>query len=200
MKDLKKTSWYGFIYPRRVGALVARSGHIEKDEFCRLGWYFVAAFQIQDDILNLTADSRKYGKEIAGDLWEGKRTLILIHALKNCSARDRARLRQFLAQPRQSHASPTLSGFMICSCVTRASTMLAAGPPIGGGGTVRGIRSVSRNTRLRGKALHPGDDPVRRQPRPLSDLRLLPTRQVILSAWKNMVLQRAADRNISTSL
>lgn len=101
---LKKTSWYSFIYPMRVGAMVARSGHIKNEEFCRLGWYFGAAFQIQDDILNLTADYEKYGKEIAGDLWEGKRTLILIHALKHCSPRERSRMRQFLAQPRQSRS------------------------------------------------------------------------------------------------
>jgi geranylgeranyl diphosphate synthase type II len=101
---LKKTSWYSFIYPMRVGALVARSGHIKSDDFCRLGWYFGAAFQIQDDILNLTADYQKYGKEIAGDLWEGKRTLILIHALKHCSTTEKSRLRQFLGTPRQGRS------------------------------------------------------------------------------------------------
>jgi len=101
---LKKTSWYSFIYPMRVGALVARPGKLGKEEFCRLGWYFGAAFQIQDDILNLTGEYQKYGKEIAGDLWEGKRTLMLIHVLKHCSDRERARLRRFLAQPRQNRS------------------------------------------------------------------------------------------------
>lgn len=98
---LKKTSWYSFIYPMRVGALVARSGRLRNDEFCRLGWYFGAAFQIQDDILNLTADRKKYGKEIGGDLWEGKRTLMLIHLLRSCSPGEKVRLQRFLAQPRQ---------------------------------------------------------------------------------------------------
>jgi geranylgeranyl diphosphate synthase, type II len=97
---LKKTSWYSFIYPMRVGALIAQSGQVDADQFCRFGWYFGAAFQIQDDILNLTGDYGRYGKEIAGDLFEGKRTLMLIHLLKRCSARDRERLRRFLTQPR----------------------------------------------------------------------------------------------------
>ena len=101
---LKKTSWYSFIYPMRVGALVARLGQPGRDEFCRLGWYFGAAFQIQDDILNLTADREKYGKEIGGDLWEGKRTLMLIHLLKHCSSRERVRLRRFLARPREDRS------------------------------------------------------------------------------------------------
>lgn len=70
-----------------------------------MGWYFGAAFQIQDDILNLTGDRRKYGKEIAGDLWEGRRTLILIHLLKHCSPGERASLRNFLARPRQNRSA-----------------------------------------------------------------------------------------------
>jgi geranylgeranyl diphosphate synthase type II len=98
---LKKTSWYSFIYPMRVGALVARPRQLGADEFCRLGWYFGAAFQIQDDILNLTADGRKYGKEISGDLWEGKRTLMLIHLLNRCNPRQQAMLRRFLALSRE---------------------------------------------------------------------------------------------------
>ena len=102
---LKKTSWYSFIYPMRVGALVARPGQLREGQFCRLGWYFGAAFQIQDDILNLTGDYGKYRKEISGDLWEGKRTLMLIHLLKHCSARERVRLQRFLGQSRQERCA-----------------------------------------------------------------------------------------------
>ncbi|HZD33409.1 MAG TPA: polyprenyl synthetase family protein, partial [Candidatus Angelobacter sp.] len=97
---LKKTSWYSFIYPMRVGALVARPGKLSAEQFCRLGWYFGAAFQIRDDILNLTADYLKYGKEIAGDLWEGKRTLMLIHLQQQCTEREAARLQRFLGRQR----------------------------------------------------------------------------------------------------
>jgi geranylgeranyl diphosphate synthase, type II len=102
---LKKTSWYSFIYPMRVGALVARPAQLKADRFCRLGWYFGAAFQIQDDILNLTGDYQKYGKEIAGDLWEGKRTLMLIHTLQQAGTREKTRLQRFLAQPREKRTA-----------------------------------------------------------------------------------------------
>lgn len=43
------------------------------------------AFQIQDDVLNLIGDAKKYGKEIGGDITEGKRTLMVIHTLNNGS-------------------------------------------------------------------------------------------------------------------
>jgi geranylgeranyl diphosphate synthase type II len=97
---LKKTSWYSFIYPLRVGALIAEGGELDADRFCRFGWYFGTAFQIQDDILNLTGTYAKYGKEIRGDLWEGKRTLMLVHLLNHCLPKERRELKRFLAKSR----------------------------------------------------------------------------------------------------
>lgn len=94
---LKKTSWYSFIYPLRVGAIVSQ-GMQNSERFCKFGWYLGAAFQIQDDILNLTGNYLKYGKEIGGDLREGKRTLILIHLLRECAHKERHKLRCILSK------------------------------------------------------------------------------------------------------
>jgi geranylgeranyl diphosphate synthase type II len=58
------------------------------------------AFQIQDDVLNLTADEGRYGKEIGGDLWEGKHTLILLHMMRSATADEQARAREILRKPR----------------------------------------------------------------------------------------------------
>jgi geranylgeranyl diphosphate synthase type II len=96
---LKKTSWYSFIYPMRVGAIVL-VGAQPIDRFCQLGWYVGAAFQIQDDILNLTGEYTKYRKEIGGDLREGKRTLMLIRLLNVCTRRERRALERYLASSR----------------------------------------------------------------------------------------------------
>jgi geranylgeranyl diphosphate synthase type II len=38
--DVPEESWYSFIYPMRVGALVASAGQLSEDQFCCLGWYF----------------------------------------------------------------------------------------------------------------------------------------------------------------
>lgn len=99
---LKKTCWYTCIHPCRIGALIASRGAIDVDRFNKFGYYMGAAFQIQDDVLNLVADEAKYGKEINGDIWEGKRTLMLIHLLAHASLSERERLRAFLATPRES--------------------------------------------------------------------------------------------------
>jgi geranylgeranyl diphosphate synthase type I len=53
------------------------------------------AFQIQDDILNI-APTEDWGKETGDDINEGKRTLLVIHALKNSEERDRKRLLKIL--------------------------------------------------------------------------------------------------------
>jgi len=96
---LKKTAWYSFIHPLRIGALVARGDDTKLDRFNRYGYLLGLAFQITDDVLNLEGDGR-YGKEIDGDLWEGKRTLILIHGHQHASPLDRAWMMDFLAKPR----------------------------------------------------------------------------------------------------
>ncbi len=97
---LKKTSWYTCVYPCRIGALVAKNGRVETAQFDRYGWYLGAAFQIQDDILNLVGDYDRYGKEIAGDLFEGKRTMMIIDLLHETRGADRQRLEAFLAMSR----------------------------------------------------------------------------------------------------
>jgi len=54
------------------------------------------AFQIQDDVLNIVGEKEKYGKEIGGDIKEGKRTLMVIRALKTLPEEKAERLRQIL--------------------------------------------------------------------------------------------------------
>lgn len=102
---LKKTAWYTAILPLRVGALIASRGTADVERFVRLGFFLGCAFQIQDDLLNLQGDPVRYGKEIAGDLLEGKRTLMLIHVLRHTSAGDRARLEAFLLRSRQDRSA-----------------------------------------------------------------------------------------------
>jgi geranylgeranyl pyrophosphate synthase len=98
---LKKTAWYSFIHPIRIGALVANGNDDNLGRFDRFGYLLGLAFQITDDVLNLNGDVARYGKEIDGDLWEGKRTLILAHALGHANRADRAWISSFLARPRE---------------------------------------------------------------------------------------------------
>jgi geranylgeranyl diphosphate synthase, type II len=97
---MKKTCWYTTIYPCRVGAIIGSRDEIGRDGYVAFGFFLGAAFQIQDDLLNLIGERRRYGKEINGDLLEGKRTLMLIHLLQNAEPRVRTRVERFLALER----------------------------------------------------------------------------------------------------
>jgi geranylgeranyl diphosphate synthase type II len=97
---LKKTCWYTCIHPCRIGALIATDGAIDADRFNLFGFLLGAVFQIQDDVLNLVGDQGQYGKEILGDLWEGKRTLMLVHALRQSTDDERDRLRRVFSVAR----------------------------------------------------------------------------------------------------
>jgi geranylgeranyl diphosphate synthase, type II len=98
---LKKTCWYTAIHPCRIGALIGTAGTIDADRFNLFGFLLGAVFQIQDDVLNLVGEQAQYGKEILGDIWEGKRTLMLVHALRECTAEERERLRQVFSVGRE---------------------------------------------------------------------------------------------------
>ena len=102
---LKKTCWLSTIYPIRVGALIGSRDSIDLNPFLRYGFFLGAAFQIQDDLLNLVGDAG-YGKEVNGDIWEGKRTLMLIHAFRKSTPRERARLSDILCRPREGRTLP----------------------------------------------------------------------------------------------
>lgn len=66
----------------RIASLMAGADRRVEDKLSRFASSIAVAFQIQDDLLNLIGDESLYGKEIGGDIREGKRTLMVIHALR----------------------------------------------------------------------------------------------------------------------
>lgn len=95
----KKTAWYTVIAPMQFGAIIAGKG--EMKAIHAFGEALGKAFQLQDDVLNLTADA-EYGKEIAGDIYEGKRTLILLHLVRSCTAAERGRVLTIMNKAREA--------------------------------------------------------------------------------------------------
>jgi geranylgeranyl diphosphate synthase type II len=55
------------------------------------------AFQIQDDLLDITADELKFGKFVGGDLVEGKKTFLFIKALAKAKGKDYKSLQDVVA-------------------------------------------------------------------------------------------------------
>lgn len=59
--------------PEQIEALQCYARHIGQ------------AFQIQDDLLDITADEAEFGKRIGGDVIEGKKTYLLVRAIESIS-------------------------------------------------------------------------------------------------------------------
>jgi geranylgeranyl diphosphate synthase, type II len=95
-----KTAAYTVTGPLRMGAHA--SGVPPHEAFASIGDRLGAAFQIRDDVLNLMPphEGTPYGKEFAGDLLEGKRTLILAHLLAHATSDEGDEVVRRLAAPR----------------------------------------------------------------------------------------------------
>ena len=95
----KKSAWYTFIAPIMAGAAAAGLSDNEVRQLGRITIPLGIAFQIQDDILNISSSQDSYGKDFCGDLWEGKHTLILIHALRCATSAERSKILAILRKP-----------------------------------------------------------------------------------------------------
>ena len=98
----------------RLGAIVAlepnaRNGSTPavpfEDALGEYGRNLGLAFQIVDDVLDLTASGDVLGKPTASDLREGKATLAVIHALERGTGADREAIRTVLADRSFEHVS-----------------------------------------------------------------------------------------------
>lgn len=100
-----KTSWYTCATPSWTGAMIAGADKKFRDIIFKFGIDLGVAFQIQDDVLNLVGNEKVYGKEICGDLWEGKRTLITIDLMEKARPEEKAFLKHAMDMPRLEKAA-----------------------------------------------------------------------------------------------
>ncbi|MDP6458755.1 MAG: polyprenyl synthetase family protein [Candidatus Bathyarchaeota archaeon] len=80
----------------KIGAIVGGANRREVKMLASFAWDAGIAFQIVDDILGVTANDTTLGKPIGSDLREGKKTLIVVYALKNTASREKENLLRVL--------------------------------------------------------------------------------------------------------
>jgi geranylgeranyl diphosphate synthase, type II len=107
----RKTCWYTSASPCRIGAIIGNPDISEEnlDSVTRFGFNLGLGFQIQDDILNLVGDPSEYGKEINGDLLEGKRTLLLIILYNASTQAEKQRIKRIYSVRRKHRKSEDVS-------------------------------------------------------------------------------------------
>jgi octaprenyl-diphosphate synthase len=104
-KLVSEAEYYDLIYRKtaclfsvsmRLGAVLADATEAEEAALGAFGRAVGLAFQIVDDVLDLTASEEVLGKPVASDLREGKATLAVIHAADHGTAADRKAVRRVL--------------------------------------------------------------------------------------------------------
>ena len=80
----------------RLGAILGGATAEQEDALGQYGHDLGMAFQIVDDVLDLTASEDVLGKPVASDLREGKVTMAVIHALERCTPEERAKIETVL--------------------------------------------------------------------------------------------------------
>jgi len=72
-----------------LGGLAAGAGDETIEKLDHLGRSLGLAFQIQDDLLDVVADPEKFGKRQGGDIFEGKKTFLMVKTLEACTGSER---------------------------------------------------------------------------------------------------------------
>ena len=84
-----KTAHYSGAVPLAIGAIIGGGSESAVEGLRNYGLDTGLAFQIQDDLLNIVGNPDVMGKDWASDITEGKRTLMVVHALSHSDKSDR---------------------------------------------------------------------------------------------------------------
>jgi octaprenyl-diphosphate synthase len=76
----------------RLGAILGGATAEQENALAKYGRDLGMAFQIVDDVLDLTASEDMLGKPVASDLREGKVTMAVIHAIERCTPQERIKI------------------------------------------------------------------------------------------------------------
>lgn len=82
----------------RLGAVQCQASPAQEDALARYGMHLGTAFQLIDDVLDLSGDSDKIGKTLGNDLAEGKVTLPMLYAIQQAPAAQAEVVKQALLE------------------------------------------------------------------------------------------------------
>lgn len=92
-----KTAHYSGAVPLAVGAIIGGGTEEQIEALRQFGYKAGLAFQIQDDLLNLIGAEESVKKDFRSDITEGKRTLMVVHSLRNSSKENHDELVRILS-------------------------------------------------------------------------------------------------------
>jgi geranylgeranyl diphosphate synthase type II len=129
-----------------IGAILGGATSAQVRALRKFGHYLGRAFQLQDDLLDIIAEEKEFGKVIGGDIMEGKKTYLLLTAARKARGKDRELILGVLrnggrAMGRRSSVVPAMTAIyrrygivgaaerLIRQNTNRATAALAGLPP-----------------------------------------------------------------------
>ncbi len=106
----------------RLGAILGGATAEQEEKLALYGRSTGMAFQIVDDVLDLTASEDILGKPVGSDLREGKVTMSVIHALERCTPEERRQIQTVLDE----RAFRSVTHTQILSILNRYGSLDAA--------------------------------------------------------------------------
>ena len=82
----------------RLGAVQCQSNTAQEEGLANYGMHLGTAFQLVDDVLDLTGESEKIGKTLGNDLAEGKVTLPMLYAIQQAPTSQADLVKQALLE------------------------------------------------------------------------------------------------------
>ncbi len=96
-----KTSYYTIAGPMRLGAIISGATQKQLDSISEFGIYLGRCFQLVDDILDLTSDFGGLKKQQGNDIYEGKKTVMVGHVIRNSTGHDHDKLLSVFKKKRE---------------------------------------------------------------------------------------------------
>lgn len=82
----------------RLGAVISKADAQQEQGLAAYGMHLGTAFQLIDDVLDLSGDPAKIGKKLGNDLAEGKPTLPLLYAIQHGTEAEAALVKTAISQ------------------------------------------------------------------------------------------------------
>jgi geranylgeranyl diphosphate synthase type II len=107
----------------QLGAIIGGATEYNGNHLYKFGKNLGIAFQIQDDYLDAFGDSKKFGKDIGGDIKQNKKTFLLLYALEVASPEQKAALKNLMQSNPPDKVEKILQIFKDCNVAAWANEL-----------------------------------------------------------------------------
>ncbi|OGO04775.1 MAG: hypothetical protein A2Y73_00140 [Chloroflexi bacterium RBG_13_56_8] len=107
-----KTGYYTIGGPMRLGAILAGANEGQLAKLYAFGRALGQCYQIKDDLLDLAVPPSSQEQLADHDIYEGKRTVMLMHVLRTAQGEEREHLLAILDKPREARTNDDVTAML----------------------------------------------------------------------------------------